>query len=120
MPPARLHLRRLSGDARDRVDRMAEQIAVVNLRAAAELAHRVTELGVDERVDHHGGPALRAVDGELKIVDALDARMADDVELRVGELGLERGDEAGGGLARGVRHDVQLDDVVAGHRQEDT
>ena len=50
-PRARLHPRRLARDARDRVDRMAEQVAVVQLRASAERAHRLAQLGLDERVD---------------------------------------------------------------------
>ena len=52
-PRARLHPRRDARDARDRVDRVAEQVAVVDARAAAELAHRVAQAGLDERVDHH-------------------------------------------------------------------
>ena len=52
------HLRRHAGDARDRVDRLAEQVAVVELARAAERAHRVAELRLDERVDDDRRPAL--------------------------------------------------------------
>ena len=93
---------------------MAEQVAVVELRAPAERAHRLAQLRLDERVDDDGGPALHPVDRELQVGDRLDARMADLEELLVGELRLERLDEPRGGLARGVGDHVQLD---RGHRR---
>src|SRR5207302_10583186 len=45
------HLRRHARDARDGVDRLAEQVAVMKLRAAAERPHRVAKLRLYERVD---------------------------------------------------------------------
>ena len=59
------------GHARDGVDRVAEEIAVVNARAAAEPAHRVPKLGVDERVDHDGCMPARAQHGPLEVRDRL-------------------------------------------------
>src|SRR6266550_4316556 len=87
--------------------------------AATERAGRLAELGVDERVDDHGGPALGAVERELQVVDGLDARVADLFELLVGELRLERVNEADGGLARGVGDHVQLDGLP-GHGESVT
>src|SRR6266542_5438816 len=91
---------------------MAEQVAVVHLRPPAELPHRVAELGIDERVDHHRRAALRTVDGELQVVDRLDSRMADDLELGVGKLRLECEHQPRRSLAGGVGHDVQLDRLL--------
>jgi hypothetical protein len=54
------HARRLAGDPGDRVDRMPEQVAVVDARALAEVAHRLAHLLVDERVDDDGRPPPRA------------------------------------------------------------
>ena len=102
----------MPGDARDRVDRLAEQVAVVELRAPAERAHRVAQLRLHERVDDDRRPALHPVDREVEVVLRLDARMADLDELLVGELRLERLDEARRGLAGGVGDDVQLDGRV--------
>ena len=112
------HLRRLAGDARDRVDRVAEEVAVVDLRPAAQLAHRVAQLGLDERVDDHCGPALGAVHGEREVVHVLDARVAHLLERLLGELRLEREHEPGRRLAGGVRDDVQLDRGRGAHRAE--
>ena len=102
------HLRRLARDLRDRRQRRAEDVAVVELRAAAEVAHRLTQLGLDDRVDDDRRTALRAVDDEPQVVDGLDPRVADLLERLLGELGLERGDEPGRGLAGRVGDDVQL------------
>ena len=113
-PRARRHLRRHPGDLRDRLDRMAEQVGVVEPCAAAERAHRLAQLAVDERVDHHGRPALRPADGELEVVDRLDLRVAHLLERLLRELRLERGDEARGGLSRRVREDVELDGLAGG------
>ena len=99
----------MPGDARDRLDRLAEQVAVVEPRAAAERAHRLAELRLDERVDDDRGPALHPVDRELEVLLRLDARMADLDELLVRELRLERLHEPRRRLAGGVGDDVQLD-----------
>ena len=85
-------------------------------RPAAERAHRLAELRLDERVDDDGGPAAHPVDRELEVVLRLDARMADLDELLVGELRLERLDEPRRRLAGGVGDDVQLDRRVR-HRR---
>ena len=88
---------------------MAEEVAVVDARAAAELAHRLAQARLDERVDHHGRPAAGGRDGQLEIVDGFDARMPDLGEHLLRELRLEREHEPRRGLARRVRDDVQLD-----------
>ena len=90
------------------VERRAEDVAVVQLRAAAEVAHRVAQLRLDDRVDDDRGPALRAVDHQAQVVDGLDPRVPDLLERLLGELGLERGDEPRRGLPGGVGDDVQL------------
>ena len=81
----------------------------MELRAAAEVPHRLAQLRLDDRVDDDRGPALRAVDDEAEVVHRLDARMPDLLERLLGELRLERGDEPRGGLAGRVRDDVELD-----------
>ena len=81
----------------------------MELRPAAEVAHRLAELGLDDRVDDDRRPALRAVDDEAEVVHRLDARMADLLERLLRELRLERGDEPRRGLAGCVRDDVELD-----------
>ncbi len=113
-PRAGRHPRRHPGDLRDRLDRMAEQVAVVEPRAAAERAHRLAHLAGDQRVDHHRGPAFCAADGELEVVEGLDLRVPDLLERLLGELRLERRDEARRGLAGRVRDDVELDDLARG------
>ena len=55
------------------------------------------------------GPASRTPHDLRQIVDALDHRMPDLLERLLGELRLERVDEAGRRLARRVRDHVQLD-----------
>ena len=93
---------------------MAEQVAVVHARAAAELAHRVAELALDERVDHDRRPPARLLHGDVEILDVLDARMADLLERLIRELRLEREHEALRRLAGRVGDDVELDrDAVA-------
>ena len=114
-PRAGLHARGLAGDARDRVDRMAEQVAVVELRVAAERAHAVAQLRLDERVDDHRRAALHPLDRQLQVGDRLDARMPDLEELLVGELRLQRLHEPLRGLAGRVRDHVQLDGVHQRH-----
>jgi hypothetical protein len=94
---------------RIRLDRVAEEVAVVQLRPAAEAAHLLAQLRLDERVDDDGGPAPHPFDGEPQVGDRLDARMADLLEVLIRELRLERGDEPRGGLAGRVGDDVQLD-----------
>jgi hypothetical protein len=59
------HPRGPTGDARDRVDRMAEQVAVVDAGAPAESPHGVAHLGVDERVDDDRRPASGGRHGML-------------------------------------------------------
>ena len=105
------HLGRLARHARDRVDRMAEQVAVVKLRARGRACASLAQLGLDERVDDDRGPALHPFDRELKVSDRLDPWMADLGELLIGELRLERLDEALRGLPGRVRDHVQLDEA---------
>ena len=70
----------------------------MELVAAAEGAGRLAELRMDERVDDHGGPALRSIQRQVEVVDGLDARVADLLELLLRELRLERMHEPHGGL----------------------
>jgi hypothetical protein len=88
---------------------MAKQIAVVDTRPTAELAHRVAQRGLDERVDHDRRPAARLLNGDVEVLDVLDAWMPDLGERLVGELSLEREHEPLRRLARRVGDDVQLD-----------
>jgi hypothetical protein len=88
---------------------MSEQVAVVQPRAPAEDAHLFAQLGLDERVDDDRGAAFRPLDGKTQVVDRLDARMADLLELLIWKLGLECVYEPRRGLAGGVGDDVQLD-----------
>ena len=106
---ARLHPRRDPGDPRDRVDRMAEQVAVVESRPAAELAHRVPQPWLYERVDHHRWPATGLCAGDLEVLYGLAARVPDHLERLARELRFEREHEPGCSLASRVRHDVELD-----------
>jgi len=69
----------------DRLDRMSEQVAVVELRAPAESAHRVPQLRLHDRVDDDRGPPLHPVDREVEVLLRLDARVADLDELLVRE-----------------------------------
>ena len=88
---------------------MAEQVAVVHLRAPAELPHRVAQLGLDERVDATAGRPFIRLTAMLQVVDGLDARVPDLLERLIRELRLERLDEPRGRLSGGVRDDVELD-----------
>ena len=117
---ARLHPRGDAGDPRDRVDRMAEEVAVVDARAAAEPPHLVAQPRLDERVDHHRRPAACAGDRQREILDRLDPRVPHLLERQVGELRLEREHEPRRGLARRVGDDVELDGDLAAHRREAT
>src|SRR6185312_910237 len=83
--------------------------AVVELRAPAEVAQRVAQLRLDDRVHDDRRTALRPVDDEPQVVHGLDPRMADLLERLLGKLGLEGRDQPGRGLAGGVGDDVQLD-----------
>ena len=82
--------------------------------ATAELAHRISELGADERVDHDRRPAARLLHGDVQVLDVLDPRVPDLVEGLVGELGLEREHEPLRGLPRRVGDDVELDRDAVG------
>ena len=95
---------------------MAEQVAVVEPRAAAEDAHLLAELRPDERVDHNCGTPLRPLDSESQVVDGLDPRVADLLELLVRKLGFERVHEPCRSLARRVGDDVELDGCLR-HRR---
>ena len=78
-------------------------------RPAAERSHLGAQLRLDERVDDDRGPAPRAPHDIGEVVDALHHRMPDLLERLLGELRLERVDEAGRRLARRVGDHVQLD-----------
>ena len=114
------HPRRLTGHACDRVDRVAEQIAVVHTCAATEAAHRVAHLRIHQRVDDDGRAPAGAADGDLEILHRLGARVPHFLEVLLGKLRLERVHEPRGRLAGGVRHDVQLDRRVRRHGAERT
>ena len=88
---------------------MPEQVAVMDAGPAAELAHRLAQARLDQRVDHHGRTSARSRDRELEVVDALDARMADLLERLLRKLRLEREHEPRRRLACRVGDDVQLD-----------
>src|SRR5262249_19519907 len=100
---------------RDGLHRVAEDVAVVHARAAAELAHDIAKLGVDERVEQHGRAPLRPLDREPQVVGRLGARVADLLELLIRELRLERLHEPRRGRAGGIRDNVQLDGSLARH-----
>ena len=93
-PGARRHARRLAGDLRDRLDRRAEDVAVVELRPAAERPHRLAELRLDDRVDDDRRPSAHTVDNEPEVGRRLDSRVADLAKLLLRELGLECLDES--------------------------
>ncbi len=114
---ARLHRRGHARDLRDGLDRLAEQVAVMQARTPAERPHLLAQLGLDERVDDDRGPALRALDRELEVVDALDHRMADLLECLIGELRLQRMHEPGRGLTGRIGDDVELDGLRS-HRAQ--
>ena len=95
--------------ARDGVDRVPQEIAVVHARPATQPSHRVTELRIDERVDDDRSVSARARDGTVEIDDRLHPRVPHLLELLLGKLGLERLHEPGRGFAGGVGDDVKLD-----------
>ena len=78
-------------------------------RPAAERAHLGAELRLDERVDDDRGPASCAPHGIGEVLDALDHRMPDLLERLLGELGLERVNEARRRLPGRIGNHVQLD-----------
>ncbi len=87
----RVHLRRHPRDAGNGFDRLAEQVAVVELRAPAERPHRVAELRFHKRVHDDGRPAAHPVHRELEVVLGLDPQVPLILdELLLGELRLER------------------------------
>ena len=97
------------GDAGDGVDRMAQQIAEMDTRPAAQPAHRVAHLLVDKRVDDDCSVAsARACDGTLEVGDRLAARMPHLFELLFRKLRFERLNKPRGRLAGGVGDDVAL------------
>ena len=112
---ARCHPRRLARDPCDGVDRMSEEVAVVDARAPTEPPHRVPHLRIYERVHDDGGAAASAPHRELEILHRLDARVPDLLELLVRELRFERLHEPCRGLSRGVGDDVQLDRRMRRH-----
>ena len=67
---------------------MPEQVAVVNTRAAAQLAHRVAKAGLDQRVDHDCGTATRLLHCDVEILGVLDPRVPDFLERLIRELRL--------------------------------
>ncbi len=81
----------------------------MHARPSAEAAHRIAHLRLDERVDDDGRTPAGTAYGELEIVHGFHARVADLLELLVGELRLECLDQARGGLPGGIGDDVQLD-----------
>ena len=90
---------------------MAEQVAVVELVAAAEHPHELPVPGLHERVDDDRAASAGPGRGEMDVVGARDPRVADDLDRQVGELPLDCLDDPGGGLAGGVGDDVELDGV---------
>jgi hypothetical protein len=81
----------------------------VQPRSPAQDTHLLAQLGLDKGVDDNGGPPFSPLDGKAQVVDGLDPRMPDFLELLVRELRLERVHESGRGLTGGVGDDVQLD-----------
>jgi hypothetical protein len=88
---------------------VAEKIAVMDARTAAEPAHRIAKLRVDERVDHDGRMAAGAQHGAFEVRDRLGPGVPHLLERLFWELGLEGEHEACGRLSRGVGDDVELD-----------
>ena len=93
---------------------MPEEIAVVDAGATAELAHRVAQARLDQRVHHYCRTAASGRDGQLEIVDGFDPWVPDLGEHLLRELGLEGEHQASRGLPRRVRDDVQLNGGVGG------
>ena len=87
----------------------------MDARAPTQPPHRVAHQRIDERVHNHRGATASAPDRELEVLDGLDARVPDLLELLVRELRFECLHEPGSGLPRGVGDDVQLDRRMRGH-----
>src|SRR4029450_10675758 len=62
------HLRHLPGDLRHRVDRLAQDVAVVDLRATAQLVPWVAGVRLGQGGGGYRRPSLSPVDGETKVV----------------------------------------------------
>ena len=88
---------------------MPKQIAVVDARPTAELAHRLAKLRGNQRVDHDCGTPARLLHGDVQVVDVLDARMPDLLEGLIRKLRFEGEHESLRSLACRVRDDVELD-----------
>src|SRR5205823_13752633 len=85
-------------------------------RPAAETAHGVPKLRVNERVDHNRCMTAGTAHGTVEVIDRFRPGMTHFLELLFRKLGLERLDEPRGGLPGGVGDDVELDRL--GHRPE--
>src|SRR5207248_1556483 len=72
----RSHACGLAGNARHGIDRMSEEIAVMDARTSTEAAHRIAHLRLDERVNDDGRPATGASDRKLEILDGFDSGVA--------------------------------------------
>ena len=72
----------------------------------AERAHLLPQFGLDERVNDNRRPPLCPLDGKSQVVDRLDPRVADLLELLVGKLSFERVHQPRRRLAGGVGDDV--------------
>ena len=95
---------------------MSQQIAIVDAGASAELAHRVSEPRLDQRVDHDSRPPTCLLHGDVQVLGVLHPWMPDLLEGLIGKLRLEGEHEALRRLARRVGDDVQLDgNTVVGH-----
>src|SRR5919109_636131 len=88
VPGTTLHLRGHARDLGDRLDRVAEQVAIVETRAAAQAAHLLAQLRLDERVDDDRRPPPRAFDGELEVLDRLHLGVAHLLERLIRKLSL--------------------------------
>ena len=81
----------------------------MDARAAAESAHRVAKLRVDERVDHDGRMPAGAQHGPFEVRDRLRSGVPNLLELLLRKLSLQRENKARRSLSRGIGHDMELD-----------